>query len=268
MKSIRMIIFVLLLFLTACTPSVSTDTPGESAAGSPSPSPNLTTSVPTPTPAPSVDQATPPQGLAHPVPYISEIRLYHEIDVFTREDLALGPIAITSTQEDVLQALGEPENVTNNPFHSLGVVQTYYYQDCKIDFLLIENTYVIQNCTITVGDKQTPRGIGIGTTVRDTLLAYVDRIELAMDNRAIFYRSNAGSHSPEAVPPSGTIFPGETNAEWVFQFAIPVELNPYAGYTQEQIEERYKAMWYYMLRFTTEYGKVTRIDMSLGHYTE
>ena len=268
MKRKRMIVIVLLLSLTACSQTVSTDTSRETPAGSLSPA-LIVTPAPAPTPAPSPsDRATPVQGLAHPVPYISDLRLYHDIDAFTLEDLALGPVSVTSTQEDVIQALGEPARVTNNPFHSLGVMQTYHYRDCRIDFLLIDNAYVLQNFSVTGGELKTPRGIDIGATVRDTLLAYVDRIESVEDNRAIFYRSNAGSVSLEAVPPSGVIFQGEAGSEWVLQFTIPVESNPYAGYTQAQIEELYTAMWFYTLRFVTAYGKVTRIDMSLGHYIE
>jgi|GEM_PF-4275225 len=266
MKRTRMIVIVFLLFLTACSQTVS-NTPVATPFDSPSPTPISTPEPTAPAPSPS-DQATPVQGLAHPVPYISDIRLYHDIDVLTLQDLALGPVTVTSTQEDVLRALGEPQRITNNPFHALGVMQSYRYPDCRVDFLLTDNDYVLQKYTITGGDQTTPRGIGIGDSVRDTILAYVDRIETVTDNRAIFYRGNAGSESPEAVPPSGVIFAGEEKGEWVLQFSIPVEQNPYAGYTQAQIEERYKMMWFYTLRMTTAYGKVTRIEISLGHYME
>lgn len=267
MKYIRMIVFVFLFFLTACSQNVSTDTPAATSSDSPSPTP-IVTPAPAETAPPPSDRATPQQGLAHPVPYISDIRLYHDVDVFTLADLALGPVAITSTQKDVTDVLGEPDRITDDPFHALGTMQTYHYPDCRIDFLLTNDDYVLQKCTVTGGDQTTPRDIGIGATVRDTLLAYVDQIESVTDNRAIFYRSNAGSDSPEAVPPSGVIFAGEAGSEWILQFTIPVEANPYAGYTQDQIEEHYTTMWFYTLRFTTAYGKVTRIDMSLGHYME
>lgn len=266
MKHTRMIIIVFLFFLTACSQTVS-NTPAATPSGLPSPTPAMTPAPTTPSPSPS-GQATPQQGLAHPVPYISEMRLYPEVDVFTIQDLALGSIAITSTQSDVIQALGEPEHITNNPFHALGVMQTYHYQDFLVDFLLTDDDYILQKCTVTGGSQTTPRGIGVGATVRETILAYVDQIETVTDNRAIFYRSNTGSDSPEAVPPSGVIFPGEDNGEWVLQFAIPVEQNPYAGYTQEQIERMYQNMWFYTLRFVTAYGKVTQIEISRGHYME
>lgn len=267
MKHSGMIVIVLFLFLTACSQNVSSDTRIATPFDSPSPTPVMTPEPVTPSPSPS-GQATPPQGLAHPVPYISDIRLYHDVDVFTPEDLALGSVSISSTQEDVMEVLGEPTRITNNPFHSLGVVQTYRYPDCQIDFLLTGDVYVLQKYTVTGGYQTTPRGIGIGDTVRDTLLAYVDRIESVADNRAIFYRGNTGSQSPAAVPPSGVIFAGEDNGEWILQFVIPVEANPYAGYTQAQIEERYATMWFYTLRFVTAYGKVTRIDIGLNHYME
>ena len=267
MKYTRMIVIVFLFFLAACAQKVSTDTPAATSSDSPSAA-AIETPAPTET-APAIsDRTTPQQGLAHPVPYISDIRLYHDIDVFTPADLALGPVAITSTQEDVTEALGEPDRITSDPFHALGMMQTYHYPDCRIDFLLTEDDYILQRCAVTGGDQTTPRGIGIGATVRDTILAYVDRIESVKDNRAIFYRSNAASDSPAAVPPSGVIFAGESGGEWILQFTIPVESNPYAGYTQEQIEDRYTTMYFYILRFTTAYGKVTRIDISLGHYVE
>ena len=267
MKYRRMLVIVLLFSLTACSQTVSTDT-DDLTMSCPSITPAaMPTPLSTQTPLPS-DQATPVQGLTHPVPYISEIRLYSDIEAFALEDLALGPVCISSTQEDVIQALGEPERIANHPFHGLDMVQAYHYDDFQIDFSLTDGAYVLQSCSVTGGELQTPRGIGIGATVKETLLAYVDRIESVADNRAIFYRSNAGSRSPEAVPPSGVIFQGDTRGEWVLQFVIPVEPNPYAGYTQEQIEERYRTMRFYTLRFTTKYGKVTRIDISLGHYVE
>jgi len=266
MKYIRMIVFVLLFILTACSQTASTDTPAPSSSESPSSVP-IATPMPEPNPSPS-GRAAPQQGPAHPIPYISDIRLYPYVELFTLEDIALGPVAITSTQEDVTKALGEPARITNNPFHALGVMQTYHYPDCRIDFILIDSAYVLQRYTVTGGDQTTPRGIGVGATVRDTVLAYVDRIERSADNRAIFYRSNAGSDSPVAVPPSGVIFRDDTSGEWILQFTVPVESNPYAGYTQAQIEEQYAAMWFYTLRFAAEHEKVTRIDMILGHYIE
>lgn len=265
MKYARMLLFALLFFLTACTQSTIADTPAAMAGDTPAP-----VSVPTPSPAPSpaATPAAPVQGFRHPVPYISEMRLYPDIDIFTLADLSLGPVTITSTQEEVRQALGEPDTVANHPYHSSGAVQTYHYDGCRIGFVWAEDGYVMQHCSYTGEDLKTPRDIGIGSPVRDTILAYAGQIEKAMDNRAIFYRSNAGSDSPEAVPPSGIMYRGLTATEWILQFSIPVEANPYAGYTQAQIEEQYKAMPYYTLRLTTEHGKVTQIDMIMGPYTE
>ena len=157
MKSVHMIVIALLLFLPACTPIVTTDTPPETAGSSPSPT-LIATAIPSLLPSDS--QATPIPGLAHPVPFISEIRLYADIDVFTLEDLALGPITIASTQEDILQAIGDPDSITNDPFHVLGVVQTYHYRDCRIDFLLVDSVYLIQNCTVTE-EIGRPRGISV-----------------------------------------------------------------------------------------------------------
>lgn len=267
MKSICMIIIALLFFLSACSDTAHTDAPIETVDNMPSPS-ITTTAAPVLSPTPVSAAETPVQGLTHPVPYISEMRLYSDVDVFSQGDLAFGPITITSAQEDILREFGQPQDILNDSYHDLGTVQTYIYPDWEITFLLVDDTYVLQDFCLTGGDLKTPRDIGVGSAVRDTIYAYVDQIEAVMDNRAIFYRGNTGSESLEAVPPSGTMWRSGTSTEWILQFSIPIETNPYAGYTRQQIEDIYRTMWYYSLRFTTKYGKITQISMTMGHYEE
>lgn len=277
MKSIGMIILALLLLMTACTSTAFTDRPVETNSTVPSstPLPPTTPMQPTPalesTPVSTITQTSASQTPAqtYPIPYISDLLLYSHTDLFSQDDLVLGPVAIASTQEDILRILGEPDQIIDKPSYALGPAKQYRYACGEMTFLLIDDTYILHEFLLTGGDFKTPRDIGIGSFVRDVIQAYVDQLECTvLDNLAIFYRSNTDSISLKAVPPSGIMWRGSSSTAWMLQFSIPVETNPYAGYTQEQIEEMYTSMWHYSLRFSTKYGTVRQISMTMGPYAE
>lgn len=263
---IRMIAVALLLFLTACS-HTAVDPTANGDTGSPAliPSPAPPESTPAASPSPL---QTPVPGLVNPVPFLSEIRLYSHTDIFTVDDMNLGGIAISSTPEDVTGILGQPDETVDLPHYASGPGLRYVYPDAQATFLEKDDAYILQDLTLTGGDLRTPRDIGIGSYIKEALLVYVDQIEFFTDNLAIFYRCNMGSSSLVAVPPSASMWAAGPSTEWIFQLSIPTETNPYAGYSQEQIEENYQDIQYYSLRFTTRYGRVTRINMTMGPYTQ
>lgn len=119
---------------------------------------------------------------------------------------------------------------------------------------------------LSAGDFKTPRGIGIGSTLQDVLMAYVDEIEKVEWGSAIFYRYNAGSDSDEVIPPCGHMW--SYKGTYYVSFSMPTWPWEYEDYTMEELEDWYIYRWHYSLSFTVEQDAVTRVSMSVGPFGE